>query len=228
MVAASVLMACGCLVKSGVPFADQMPTYQWQVAGTVLVGGAMMLSFTRTHAFSVLVNRLADIIFCSCLIYCRFFLVPCFFYLVMLFPTILLYFIPGWSGSAVFSVHAAPSQCDLVWHQGKVPRHRRRHQLQPGDGSWYSMIAGRMMGDDSSLKLVAPVHAPFLHFLALFNFASLPLSLSSEPTKHSSRLALGALSCWADLWPPTRRDSRPTSPSSRPCRWYHNDASSIS
>ena len=34
-------------------------------------------------------------------------------------------------------------------------------------GSWYSMIAGRMMGDDSSLKLVAPVHAPFLHFLAL-------------------------------------------------------------
>jgi len=127
----------------------------------------MMLSFTRTHAFSVLVNRLADIIFCSCLIYCRFFLVPCFFYLVMLFPTILLYFIPGWSGSAVFSVHPAPSQCDLVWHQGKVPRHRRRHQLQPGDGSWYSMIAGRMMGDDSSLKLVAPVHAPFLHFLAL-------------------------------------------------------------
>ena len=37
MVAASVLMACGCLVKSGIPFADQMPTYPWQVAGTVLV-----------------------------------------------------------------------------------------------------------------------------------------------------------------------------------------------
>jgi FLVCR family feline leukemia virus subgroup C receptor-related protein len=47
LVAAAALMACGCLVKSGVPFAHGLPPYSWQVAGTVLVSGGDSLDQRR-------------------------------------------------------------------------------------------------------------------------------------------------------------------------------------
>jgi hypothetical protein len=36
----SIVMACGCFIRSGLPWTVELPSYEWQVVGTVLVGAA--------------------------------------------------------------------------------------------------------------------------------------------------------------------------------------------
>lgn len=43
------------------------------------------------------------------------------------------HYLAGGRRAAVLSVHPPAAERDVVRHQGAVPRHRRGHQLQPGD-----------------------------------------------------------------------------------------------